>query len=588
MFSGYVTGCFLASETAEDLATAIIQATTPIRQSTSLLLRVDKAPGLVKLANASQSLLSDVGITLELAQDENKNSNCVVDKSINELEAELRKLSPSGAKLNSANLAQALMSLNSKVRNRGFTAAEIHFARDSHDHVNLHLNDNDLMEKQKSLRLQNHAYLSKSRAPKTNMRASLKLKTGDIVFSKHDGSKHASKDPYIVVDAKNSNRTTIRKALHTSPYATGNINLSPHIKLVNNKFLYKPSPSKSKNASEPILLSDFDVDIQTALVQPPPIDPPWSPVGLAEDSNDLIPVMLSNTQDHIDSDLGPPSELNASNDIDEHSIHASTESSLSTCRDSVDSDGHLPDSDTSPEVVIFEDGEGHGIPEKLLQHRKPIVGDHISYFHDKKKTWTEAIITKDLSKKWKHYFNIRNADGEEDGLYLRPDTRWTLIPTNAIETERSHYDLNALKPTPESTFLQQDSSNNSTVTSPPLEDHPASQSLEWDMLGVELDTSLNTSNNPFSWLPPIDVGSPSRVNYLAYHLPLTSTPQRHTPSHGDTFIDLNARLPIPTPPHHHEDQINQLNRSLPLDLTGNRDCLPTFIKKFLPFKKKKQ
>ena len=63
MFSSYVTGCFSLSEKAEDLADAIIQSITPIRRASSVLARVDKAPGLVKLANSSKSLLSEAGIS---------------------------------------------------------------------------------------------------------------------------------------------------------------------------------------------------------------------------------------------------------------------------------------------------------------------------------------------------------------------------------------------------------------------------------------------------------------------------------------------------------------------------------------------
>ena len=226
MFSGYVTGCFTDSEKADDSANSIIQATTPIRQPGPIVLRVVRAPGLVKLTNSSQSLLSNVGIKLELANHENKNSNCVVDKAINELESELRKLSPSGGPLNSAQLAQALMTLNAKIRQRGYSAAEIHFARDSHDHGNLLLDDEELMSRQKSLRSQNHAYLSKSRAPKAKQRPSLVPTPGDIVFIKNDGSKHSSKDPHIVVTSS-SQKSTLRKTLYTSPHSEGVINLSP-------------------------------------------------------------------------------------------------------------------------------------------------------------------------------------------------------------------------------------------------------------------------------------------------------------------------------------------------------------------------
>ena len=41
-------------------------------------------------------MLDEVRILLELVDDENKNSNCSVDKAIFELEVELRKISPDG------------------------------------------------------------------------------------------------------------------------------------------------------------------------------------------------------------------------------------------------------------------------------------------------------------------------------------------------------------------------------------------------------------------------------------------------------------------------------------------------------------
>ena len=107
-----------------------------------MTVRVDKAPGLAKLANSSNSLLQDLNIHLVLSDDGNKNSNCCIDKAINELESELRKISPHGGKLNTADLALATMSLNNKIRKRGLTAAEIHFSRDSHDGSNLILDDN--------------------------------------------------------------------------------------------------------------------------------------------------------------------------------------------------------------------------------------------------------------------------------------------------------------------------------------------------------------------------------------------------------------------------------------------------------------
>ena len=76
---------------------------------------------------------------MEIKFSPNKNSNCVVDKSINELETELKKLSPDDDMLLLSDLAQATFILNNKIRKRGLSASEIHFSRDAYDHSNLHI-----------------------------------------------------------------------------------------------------------------------------------------------------------------------------------------------------------------------------------------------------------------------------------------------------------------------------------------------------------------------------------------------------------------------------------------------------------------
>ena len=258
MFSSYVTGCFSSSEKAEDLADAIIQAVTPLRRANSVIVRVDKAPGLLKLANTSRSLLSELGIFLEPANDGNKNSNCVVDNAIKELESELRKISPSGGKLTSAQFAQALLLLNNKIRNRGFSAAEIHFARDSHDNQNLNLDDKQLKSQQENIRIKNHPYLAKSRAPRGKPQISPSLNPGDIVFKKDGLTKHTARDPFIVIDS-NSQRTVLRKALHSSPFSDGSPILSPHTQTVDRKFLIKPL-STSRTYIQPFPSTTMESD----------------------------------------------------------------------------------------------------------------------------------------------------------------------------------------------------------------------------------------------------------------------------------------------------------------------------------------
>ena len=93
-------------------------------------------------------------------------SNCCVDKAISELEIELKKISPTGSKLTCAQLAMATVLLNNKIRNRGLSASEIHFSRDSHSSENLNIDDNQLREDSIKLREVNHGQSARSKAPK--------------------------------------------------------------------------------------------------------------------------------------------------------------------------------------------------------------------------------------------------------------------------------------------------------------------------------------------------------------------------------------------------------------------------------------
>ena len=76
------------------------------------------AKGFESLHKNDQEL-KDLEIDIELADTLNKNSNAVVDKSCQELEEELRKLSPEGNKISQATLARAVMLVNKKMRREG-------------------------------------------------------------------------------------------------------------------------------------------------------------------------------------------------------------------------------------------------------------------------------------------------------------------------------------------------------------------------------------------------------------------------------------------------------------------------------------
>ena len=99
MFSGFTTAVMIPDETKEMLQQAMIQAITPIRNSPQILVRSDNAPAFKSLSQSSTPVLIDNGIHLQLGHEANKNCNSIVDKMIQELELELKKIAPEGEKL---------------------------------------------------------------------------------------------------------------------------------------------------------------------------------------------------------------------------------------------------------------------------------------------------------------------------------------------------------------------------------------------------------------------------------------------------------------------------------------------------------
>ena len=99
MFSSYVTATIIDSETRDDLAQGIIQVITPIRHCDTVQVRVDQYSAFKSLAASSHPDLRHNGIVLELSNDGNKNSNCRVDKMMQELQEEIKRLSSNEDKI---------------------------------------------------------------------------------------------------------------------------------------------------------------------------------------------------------------------------------------------------------------------------------------------------------------------------------------------------------------------------------------------------------------------------------------------------------------------------------------------------------
>jgi hypothetical protein len=246
MFSGYTTACIISTEQRQDLVQGILNLVTPTRHCSKLQIRVDKAPALKSLAENQDQELVQNGITLELGEDLNKNSNCSVDKKIQELEAKIRRLCPKETKITTGILCQAVINLNNRVRNQGLTASQIHFSRDTNIGQNLHLDDDKLMQDKLQKRIQNHTSSAKSKAPKGKQHISSKIIPGQIVYARNDGSKHDARDP-LLVTGTDGNKIRVQKILHSHTSTDKAPKITSQQIVADEKFLYVPPHRRNGN-----------------------------------------------------------------------------------------------------------------------------------------------------------------------------------------------------------------------------------------------------------------------------------------------------------------------------------------------------
>ena len=535
--------------------------------------------------------MHDVGINLELGEDANKNSNCSVDKAIAELETELKKVSPAGNRITVSQLAQSTMTLNNKIRNRGLTAAEVHFSRDSHDHTNLILDDTALGQQQNSLRSENHIRLSRSRAPKNVSPSEPQVSQGDLVYLKGSDSKHVSLDPHLVLKTDNPRRTIIKKTLHSSANADSPLTFSTQTKIVDSKFIFRPTPFRTPTTQ---MESDLDeptnYDTLSSKLPCGKEDAPWHPVS--DNAPELIPLTIDDDQTSGDlpdaypnRPYTPPIAMGPV--PDPRSLSSTSASSQSN--ESQFADDESPPSESSDSSVrLFDGDESLHIPEKFNQSRKPGKGDRISYFDQKTNAWVTARITHDLSRRFDSYYNIVTDDGHRLGLYLIPNTRWTLLSDRGEPEEQRYGDkICSLEPSPSSRedHLRCVRSTSCATCHDPLEHMPSlvenapiSQSLpslDWDYVG-NFDTPSYFSST-----------SPSQVANLDDALPL-SADIVHPPESRNLLQvhNLEVKLPLTSTPVP-RSRVSRPRRLLPLELPREpRPTVSSFFQKLLPFRKK--
>ena len=193
--SSFSVAEIIPNETASSLQCALITSTTNLR-SPQCTVRIDSAPGFKSLRSDQQ--LRAHGITLDFGRTKNINKNPVGEKANAELETELLKIDPSGAPVSNVKLQNAIHTLNSRIRNRGLSAREILFCRDQITASHLQIDDVDLSDSQKELRLKNHTPCARSKGNSAKPATPAAVQVGTLVYLKKEGGKFKARESYLV------------------------------------------------------------------------------------------------------------------------------------------------------------------------------------------------------------------------------------------------------------------------------------------------------------------------------------------------------------------------------------------------------
>ena len=252
---------------------------------------------------------------------------------------------------------------------------------------------------------------------------------------------------------------------------------------------------------------------------------------------------------------------------------------------------------------IFNPGESPYTPEHLIQHRQPRIGEEIAYFDDKNQIWVNATVSANLSHHWKYYYNIIREDGVADGLFLKPNTRWTLKAYDQPPPEKIRCSTSrpqSLKQTPNSTPPDDGLNSPDSTTPPGPEDDTSYIATPRPSPSTDSPTNIDDDGTERLETNPTDATPQSHENYclpVNLHevanfnkfLPLQQTIFRRSGRQVpiDRVANLEYVLPLTSTPQSRSKRLLPRRRSLPLELVPkNRGLLPSFLHKFRPFRKK--
>ena len=406
------------SEKAVDLKQALLILLQSMRKPRWIEVNVDNAKGFESLVKQQDSELASLKIKLTLTDVFNKNASSVVDKACQELEEELRKVSPGGTSLTQAQLSQAVMQVNQKMRRGGgLSSHEISTSRDMHTGQNLQLQDDLLRQDQMQKRV-----VQQDRHGGVDVQQAVQV--GDRVAVRQQQDKHKARDLYQVTSIdKQHQQIGVQKEWHGK---------------LRNKVYHTDEKRLvviGQNSSPP---PKARADLPTRQMYDPVNKALWEDeVDIFEEAPDsLWQGGVQFDRQHVVIPLPVEAEVNVmeppdaiEQPIDEEAVPIPIEEQVEVVN-------------VLPEVNVvggaLEQAEVDEDDLDYDQSRKPRRGDVISYgieMETEHERWAEARITV-VHRRWPHYYNVQRLDTNEKlGVFLYPGQAWHLGPR--LEHERA-------------------------------------------------------------------------------------------------------------------------------------------------------
>ena len=195
--TSYTSCCFVTDERRDTIRDSLINLCIGLRplDGPPAVIRTDPAPGFAALAN--DAVLAKYRLTIELGRVKNVNKKPVAEKAVRKLECELLHQQPTGGTVIQLVLSVATANLNTRVRNKGFSARELWTQRDQFTNEQLPLTDYNLIRQQHGLRNANHAHSQLSKSHDGALPKSKYIDVGDIVYLYADRNKTRSDGSWL-------------------------------------------------------------------------------------------------------------------------------------------------------------------------------------------------------------------------------------------------------------------------------------------------------------------------------------------------------------------------------------------------------